>query len=142
MPYQGLQNGLYLARQKSNIKPDLIYHYGVIDIGNVLNISEAKANMPMVIHQAIPSIRVDFLNSTGSWEQMGRISETNLDTAKVRIQEAQKNPKYDLFGNNCEHFARYVITGVKESWQLQAVVGSLFLCALCYSLMTGKGVKL
>ncbi|MDR1789540.1 MAG: lecithin retinol acyltransferase family protein [Opitutaceae bacterium] len=38
-----------------------------------------------------------------------------MPTAKERIIEASKNPKYDLFGNNCEHFAKYVAFDKKES---------------------------
>ena len=59
MPYQSFPDGLYLAKQKSNIKPDLIDHYGVIDIGNILRHPQGNPYMPIVIHQAIPAIRVD-----------------------------------------------------------------------------------
>ena len=57
---------------------------------------------------------------------------SKLSNAKFRIQKAIKNPKYNLFGNNCEQFARYVTTGIKESKQLQAAVGIVALGALLY----------
>jgi hypothetical protein len=50
---------------------------------------------------------------------LGRI--TNEGDAIDRLNIALKNPTYDLFGHNCEHFARYVATGKKESTQIQAV---------------------
>ena len=57
---------------------------------------------------------------------------SKLSNAKFRIQKAIKNPKYNLFGNNCKQFARYVTTGIKESKQLQAAVGIVALGALLY----------
>lgn len=123
MPYQGFEDGLYLAKQKSQIKPDLIDHYGVIDIGNILNHPQGQPDMPMVIHQVLPSIRIDWLVNTGTWQIMGEVKDSELANAIARIQKAIENPNYDLFGNNCEHFARYVTTGKKESKQLQTAVG-------------------
>ncbi len=132
MPYQGLPDGLYLAKQKSRIKPDLIEHYGVIDIGNLLNHPQGNKKMPIVIHQAIPFIRIDWLIYTGRWKIIGRTKDNKIVNAKKRIQKAIKNPRYNLFGNNCEQFARYVTTGIKESKQLQAAVGIGALGALLY----------
>ena len=37
---------------------------------------------------------------------------------------------YDLFGNNCEHFARYVALGNRESTQVQGAVVLTGLAAL------------
>lgn len=130
MPYQEFQDGLYLAKQKSHIKPDLIDHYGVIDIGNILNHPQGNPDMPMVIHQALPSIRIDWLVNTGTWQIIGKVKDSELASAKMRIQKAIENPNYDLFGNNCEQFARYVTTGVKESKQLQTAAGIMALTAL------------
>ncbi|MBI3754733.1 MAG: lecithin retinol acyltransferase family protein [Deltaproteobacteria bacterium] len=89
--------------------------------------------MPIVIHQALPCIRVDWLSNTGRWIIMGKVVDNSLINAKKRIQQAIKNPKYGLFDNNCEHFARYVTTGIKESKQLQGAVAVIALGALLYS---------
>jgi len=52
------------------------------------------------------------------------------------MQRANSDPTYNLFGNNCEHFARYVTTGIKESKQLQTAVGLISLGgALLYSIL-------
>ncbi len=135
MPYQGFPDGLYLVKQKSNIKPNLIDHYGVIDIGNTLSHPQGNPYMSIVIHQAIPAIRVDWLSSTtGTWDVMGKVLDDQILNAKKRIHEALRNPLYDLFGNNCEHFARYVTTGLKESKQLQNAVAVVALGSLLISL--------
>jgi len=47
-----------------------------------------------------------------------------------RVHEALQNPGYEIFGNNCEHFARFATTGRRESGQLQAVVGVAALVAV------------
>lgn len=74
------------------------------------------------------------LSSTGNWEIVGRVRDDQINNAIQRIHEALRNPKYDLFGNNCEHFARYVTTGVKESKQLQGAVAIAALGALLISI--------
>lgn len=134
MPYQDVPDGLYLAKQKSIIKPGLIDHYGVIDIGNILTHPQGNLIMPIVIHQAFPSIRVDWLCNTGIWAEIYKVNDSQVSEVKERIKEALKNPKYDLFGNNCEHFARYVTTGIKESKQLQSAVAVAAIGAIIYSL--------
>ena len=57
---------------------------------------------------------------TGTWKVMGRIRDE--DAALSRINQALRDPTYDLFLHNCEHFARFVATGLRESRQLQAAV--------------------
>lgn len=127
MPYQNYSDGLYLLIQKSVEKG--VDHYGIMDIGNVLEITQAEgAPQPVVIHQTPPSLQVNWLQDTGSWEIVGKI--TDEIKAKERIRESAENPNYNLFGNNCEHFARFVATGVKESTQLQSAVMVTGLVAL------------
>ena len=119
MPFQGLQDGIYLVRQKSIRKKD-IDHYGVLDIGNRLNLANADGFNPVVIHQAPPQIRVDNLEDTGSWELLEQSIDEKL--AENRFWKACENPIYFLGNNNCEHFARYVVCGIRESKQLQGAV--------------------
>lgn len=118
MPYNGLRNGLYLITQKSEVKGMIVDHYGILDIGNRLNLSTGW--QPVVIHQTPPRIRTDWLNNTGRWKVLGKIIDEQY--AKTRIQKALENDTYDLFGNNCEHFAFYVATGKRESSQIQGMV--------------------
>lgn len=117
MPYQGLREGLYLIKQKSERKG--MDHYGILDIGNYLNHPQADGSHPIVVHQTPPSIRINWFKDTGKWTLVGKIIDE--DAAIYRLQMALNDPTYDLFGNNCEHFARYIATGNKESRQLQSV---------------------
>lgn len=115
MPYQGLGDGLYLVKQKSQAKG--VDHYGILDIGNRRRDPNNWSNQPSVIHQVQPSLRVDAFEGTGTWDVLGKITDEPM--AFNRMNEAAKNPNYDLFGNNCEQFARFVATGKHESTQLQ-----------------------
>jgi hypothetical protein len=116
VPYQNLADGLYLVTQRSAAKG--VDHYGILDVGNRLRVPGADGTNPVVVHQCPPGIRADWLQDTGAWEVLGRI--TDEPYAVARYHTALANPAYDLFGHNCEHFARFVATGVRESKQLQA----------------------
>ncbi len=126
MPYNRLENGLYLITQKSEVKGIAVDHYGILDIGNRLKLSNGW--QPIVIHQTPPRIRTDWLSNTGRWKILGRITDEQF--AKTRIQKALENDAYDLFGNNCEHFALYVATGKRESSQIQGMILMMGLIAL------------
>ena len=116
MPYQNLEDGLYLVEQASNKNGIPVTHYGVLDVGNILQHPEIDGTHPVVIHQTPPNIRADFLGNTGSWNISGKV--TDVSGAIARVKEAIKNPAYDLFGNNCEHFARFVTLGQRYSNQV------------------------
>jgi len=126
MPYQRLKDGLYLVVQKSAAKN--VDHYGILDVGNRLQHPEVRSQQPTVIHQTPPRIQIDWLQSTGQWTVVATI--TDEADAISRIRKAAENPSYNLFGHNCEHFARYVATGRHESKQVQAVVVIAGLVAL------------
>lgn len=135
MPYQNIADGLYLLIQKTAEKG--VDHYGILDVGNRLNLEDARfASQPVVIHQTPPSIQINWLQDTGTWLIQKRI--TDEADAIARIAEAVKNPQYNLFGNNCEHFARYVATGIRESHQVQAAVVVTGLAALTLYAFTKK----
>jgi len=127
MPYQNYPDGLYLLIQKSVKKG--VDHYGIMDVGNILKIAQvAGIPQPVVIHQTPPSIQVNWLQDTGKWKIIGKIIDEKM--AISRIKQTANKPNYDLFGNNCEHFARFVATGTKESTQVQSVVWMTGLVAL------------
>lgn len=119
MPCRELPDGLYLVKQRSPSKG--VDHYGIVDIGNRLG----YGCLPAVIHQTPPGIRVDWLEGTGVWNVLGRIADEA--GAIERIRWALRDPRYDVFGHNCEHFARFVATARRESTQLQ---GGLFMAGL------------
>lgn len=119
MWYQGYPEGLYVVRRWSAKKG--LFHYAVLDIGNRRNQPFVGWN-PVIFHMASPELRSQWLaDLTGSWQVLERISDEG--GALRRIAIAAANPKYDLFGNNCEHFATFVSHGKRESRQLQVVAG-------------------
>jgi hypothetical protein len=125
MPQYGLCNGLYRIKRKSRVKGVLVNHYGILDIGNCLYLP-AIGNSSVVIHQTPLPIRTDWLAHTGEWDLMGRIIDERH--AMEKINKTLENDMYDLFVNNCQHFARYVATGARESTQIHAaafIVGLL-----------------
>ncbi len=73
---------------------------------------------------------MEWLRDTGVWDVLGRISDE--EDAIARLDEAAANPDYDLFGHKCEHFARYVAMGRRESIQLQGAGTVVGLAALVY----------
>jgi hypothetical protein len=115
-PCEEMPHGLYLVSQHNAAKG--VDHYGVVDIGNRLANSLHDGTSPILIHQTPPSIRMDVF--AGTWKSLGKI--TDEAGAIARINLALEDPRYDLFGHNCEHFARFVATGRRESTQLQATV--------------------
>lgn len=126
--------GLYLAKRRSEIKPALLEHYGLLDIGNLLGFPEGVWTGSALIHQAYPYLRVEPLHSLDGWELLGRVSESEMNNVRTRINESLRRPIYDLFSNNCEHFARFAATGSKQSAQLQrAVAVSCILAAFLYA---------
>jgi hypothetical protein len=51
-----------------------------------------------------------------------RIAHCRRSRCDASNRNSVGDANYDLFGNNCEHFARFVASGTKESKQLQVVV--------------------
>ena len=70
---------------------------------------------PVVVHLLPPRLQVEAWGR--GWQVLARA--TDEDSALARLVEACQRPRYELLGNNCEHFARYVVTGKRESRQLQ-----------------------
>ena len=134
MSYQGYPDGLYLVVQKSPTKG--VDHYGILDIGNNLEVTGADGINPVIVHQCPPGIRADWLQDTGTWNVLGKITDERY--AIERYKAALANPAYDLFGHNCEHFARFVATGVRESTQLQAAGVVAGLAALAVVALNSK----
>lgn len=128
MPYLQYADGLYLLKQKSEAKG--VEHYGILDIGNRINHPQINGTHPVVIHQTPPSIKIDWLQNTGEWAVLGHI--TDEEDAKARMNSAFQNSSYNLFGHNCEHFARYVATGKHESTQLQTAGAIAGLAVLAF----------
>jgi hypothetical protein len=120
------QGGMYLVKQKSAEKG--VDHYGILVVDRWVLARYINALHPMVLQQGPPSIHWTWFRESGSWEVLAKIVDEA--GAMIRIHAAIEKPEYDLFGNNCEHFARFVASGRRESTQLQAV-GALAVLATC-----------
>jgi len=129
MPYQQFSDGLYLLKRPSLAKG--LVHYGLMDVGNRIAHPEVLfPNQPVVIHQTPPQIKMEWLQDTGTWDVHAQVAPEHEGAAIARLKEALKRPDYDLFGNNCEHFARYVVTGERISTQVRAAAFVASLAAL------------
>lgn len=118
--------GLYLIRQYSRQKG--VYHFGILDVGN--QFGYPMVSEPIVFHQVHPRIRADLLSATGEWESLGRVCDTGA--AMERLRQAIATPCYDFVFNNCEHFARYVATGNRESVQVRDAATAIGAAALLF----------
>jgi hypothetical protein len=120
MTYPPAANGLYLVKQFLPQKG--VDHYGILDVGNRLRRPWVPtADQPVVAHQTPLGLRLDRLEGTGKWEIVSSIVDEA--GARARIGIAATTPNYDLFGNNCEHFARFVAVGERRSSQVLKAVG-------------------
>ncbi|TGK88243.1 hypothetical protein EHQ23_05235 [Leptospira bourretii] len=113
-----LPKGVYLAIRPAEKMGGLIDHYGVVEIGNVLGLVEYDVRYPIVYEKnAGEGLVVNYTDSR--WKIVSKVDDQFLDKVKLRLNSAFQNPGYDLFGNNCEHFARYIVEGKSYSGQLQ-----------------------
>ena len=126
MQFGNFPDGLYLVRQPSCQKSG-IYHYAVLDVGNQLRLNRVDLAEPVLIHQTPPNIRATRFRGTGLWEVLDVARD---DQGLARFQQAVQDPTYAFLWHNCEQFARFVVTGVFESKQLQAAVTIVAFSAL------------
>ena len=117
MPRRKLPPGLYMVKQRSAEKG--VDHYGIADVGNRMGRPELEGQPPVVYHLTPPTIRVDWFEPA-HWPTVWGIIDQ--DGAIERLRAALERPEYNVFDNNCEHFARFVATGRRESVQLRRVV--------------------
>ena len=124
MPHEGLADGLHLARQTGlKVKGYPVTHYGIIDVGNALGIPGVETEKgPTVIHQTPPEIQFEHIGADPPWEITARVED--IEGAKCRTVEGLKTPEYNMFTNNCEHFAKYVARDSKVSGQVIAGIGA------------------
>ena len=112
-----LTRGLYLITQKCANKG--LDHYAILDVGNRFGYRDVNPRCPVIFHQTPPHPRRELAIGTGSWQILTKILDESH--AWDRLNEACTNPHYNALNNNCEHFARYVATGTRESHQVQVV---------------------
>jgi hypothetical protein len=138
MPYQGYADGIYLAAQPST--KGVFTHFGTLDIGNCLQIEGADGIHPIIVDQSPPHIQASWLRETGTWQLLAVASDPTA--ARLRYLAALTSPHYYPLRHNCEHFARFVVTGTWESRQVQALGWIAGLVALAIAADTnGRPVR-
>jgi len=127
-----LKNGLYLVKRKSVKMGSLIDHYAVLDIGNILELENVDHSFPVIAHNIFPQPVLQYYkdtvnNGVPNWEIVQICKDTS--GAKKRFNEALRCGNYNLLFNNCEHFARHIVSKERNSKQLQIFLG-ISICAL------------
>lgn len=113
-----LPKGVYLAIRPAEKMGGLIDHYGVVEIGNVLGLVEYDVRYPIVYEKNVgEGLVANYADSR--WKIVSKVDDQFLNQVRTRLNLSSQNPRYDLFGNNCEHFARFVVEGKSYSGQLQ-----------------------
>lgn len=124
----GIQrNGVYLLKRWSAEKG--VDHYAVGLAGSA---ARGLGCWTPVVVQLVPG-RIDVApwSNADGWEVLARAQD---EIAGLRRLERAQWTHYALADSNCEHFAREVVTGVRESRQVQAaVVLGLLVAALVFS---------
>jgi hypothetical protein len=129
-----LRPGLYVVtRPKQGVT-----HFAILDIGNRLGLPVPRRGVATIVHMTPAGLGWNYFSEPGQWLLAGPVDNEHL--AKPRLLEAMKNPTYDVFGNNCEHFANLVSKGVRKSSQVAAgVIAVAVLAGLAYFFRSKKG---
>jgi hypothetical protein len=119
-----IEPGVYLLTRQ--IPGKGFEHYGVGIAGHV--VPELSVYAPAVVHRLPEGIQLDGWARDGAWAVIGKANDTRA--ALGRLLQVCRDPTYGLLDNNCEQFARRIVTGRKESRQVQGMLVALALAAL------------
>lgn len=124
--------GIYLVERKG-AKSSAYDHYGFTVSGKFLKYFNLPRGKAKVIHKYDTGVVESDYDSL-SWQVIHKMQENEIPLAILRTK-LSLNDKYNLLFDNCEHFARYVTTGKKESSQVQNVVGLSLIGGFFYLLL-------
>lgn len=115
-----VSNGVFLLKRWSREKG--VDHYAVGLVGNPA--WQAGFNQATTMQLLPTGIHVEAWTEGDRWEVLAQAGDARAALARLA---ALLEERYALLSANCEHFAREVVTGVRESRQVQglAVVGLL-----------------
>lgn len=128
MGYERILDGMYLVVQRSERKG--VVHEAILIAQRWFDDTFIDASDPIVVHQVPPRIRRDQALDTGPWMIVAKIADGA--GAMRRLMVAIRTPNYHLLWNNCQHFARYIAYGKKESPQVQTafvILGTVWLAS-------------
>lgn len=129
--------GISLAKRKSTaiLGKD---HYGFVISGKYLKnfgLPERRAKVIRRIYEfGTKVVENDF--DPLAWQVLYKMPQNEIPLAILRTN-LTRNDKYNLLFDNCEHFARFVTTGKKESSQVQNVIGLGLIGLFSYFLLRG-----
>src|SRR6266513_2112052 len=86
LPMRDLPAGMFLLKRPSTYP--LIDHYGVLVTGELVRDLGINSSSPVVIHQTLPSARVDWAESTGNWDMVGQVLPPLVLFAMERVSIA------------------------------------------------------
>jgi hypothetical protein len=115
-PYWRMPEGMYLLKRSSSYP--FVEHYGVLITAGLAGNIGHNSYEAIVIQQTWPQARIDAAEDTGSWGVVEKVSDYEISAALERVTIAFQDPNYYLFANNCEQFARFIVSGRKTSRQL------------------------
>lgn len=123
---QWLSRGVYLATRYAPEKG--VWHYAVVDSGGCL--TGEHGSLPVIVELTPTGVVTSWFPSLGPWKLEARAVDEQA--ARSRYFTAARRGDYTVGANNCEHFAREVVTGRHESLQVQLflfAVGAIALWA-------------
>jgi hypothetical protein len=98
----------------------LVTHVGLLDVGNQLQLDVEPGAGAVVLHQPPTGLVAVYAAEAGTWETA--VAVKNISGVRERVLHAFADPTYDLFGNNCEHFLSFALSGEKKSGQLRGAL--------------------
>lgn len=126
--------GIYLVKTTSQLLPDVLYHFGVLIAGNNLKKIGYSDSHPLVFHLTDKGFQIDWVETFGKPEILGKVDLVNESLTLQRLRYASLHLNRWQLGNDCEHFARFIAEGYKQSTQFQNI-GVLSGLALAFLLL-------
>lgn len=111
--------GIHLVKRRA-VASKAAEHYGFAVVGDPVKYFSSPSSGSIVIHKTNIGIHPDPFDPF-LWEKVKTL-DGNVLAAVARAHHSYRDA-YNLFFDNCEHFARFVVTGIKESTQIQNLAG-------------------
>lgn len=126
MRHLQLLDGMHLLSRRSREKGD-VEHYAIGIAGIVARVVGFSG--PVVIELSPSGWTIEQFMSTAGWRLCATTSDEGMAVQRLNAV-LSSNLRYDVIQNNCEHVARFVVLGVRESKQMQAVAGVILVAGL------------
>jgi hypothetical protein len=115
-----MARGVYLLKQQI---PGKGFEHYAVGITGVIDPALGIYGSPVVVHRMPEGIHLTRWFESGPWVVLDKASEAKA--ALKRLVHACQDPNYRLLDNNCEQFAREIVSGKRESRQVQGVMVAL-----------------